>query len=201
MKGVLPVVLYVDNDADDTFLMERTVMRSDAGFCLCTANGVQTAINHVRNDHVVVPSLVILDYELDQGQATDFLTWLRGRPHWEAIPTMVLSGRDDEGCVARCYLAGAGSFVQKTVTLDELTKVVRAIELCVARPLVTLEPLKALKGYRTCRMHELGLELDRHRHQNTLLREETGRLRAELDIARAEAKESKRKYPYPKKRL
>ena len=200
MKGTLPIVLYVDNDADDVFLMQRAVTLTDVEFCLCTAGGLQTAIDHLENEQLRIPSLVIVDYELDRGRAPDFLTWLRGRSQCAAIRAIVMSGRDDEGCVARSYLAGAGSFLQKAAALDELTRVVRAVGLCVASTPVTLEPLKALAGYRTCRPHELRVELDRHCGENTHLRKELTRLRAELDIARAEAKESKRQYPYPGKR-
>jgi DNA-binding response OmpR family regulator len=199
VKASLPIVLYVDNDADDVFLMQRTVALSDAGFCLCTASGLQTAIDHVENGELIIPSLIIVDYGLDKGGAPDFLTWLRGRSHCAAIPAIVMSGRDDEGCVARCYLAGAGSFLQKAAALDELTRVVCAVGLCVASTPVTLEPLKKLAGYRMSRYHELSAELERNGSDNAALREKLKQLRAELDIARAEAKENKRQYPYPKK--
>ena len=65
---------------------------------------------------------------------------------------------------------------------------------------MTLEPLKALSSYRMCRLLELRTALEKQGEQNALLRQRLSHLLAELDIARAEAKEAKRKYRYPRKR-
>jgi hypothetical protein len=83
---------------------------------------------------------------------------------------------------------------------EEMTDIVRAIGLCVAATRVTLEPLKGLSCYRGCRLLELRTQLEEQGQRNALLRQKREQLLAELDIARAEAKESKRKYRYPGRR-
>jgi DNA-binding response OmpR family regulator len=192
-----PIVLYVDDDMDDMFLMERAVRQIEPAFTLHTATGMKAATAYLEEGGV--PALVITDYVLQNFRGCDLLLWLGARSVLAQIPTVVLSDRDDEVCVAHCYACGADSFLQKSGTLDELSETVRTLGRCFAAATVTLEPLKGLPGYRICRTLELRAELEQHGEQNEILRQKLLSLRAELDIARAEAKDEKRKYPFPGK--
>lgn len=88
----------------------------------------------------------------------------------------------------------------KSLMIDGLQEVMKAVAECVTAEPVTVEPLKALKSFRACRGLELRDALELQGQINAGLRERLSVLRAGLDIARAEAKEQKRQYPYPRNR-
>ena len=75
-----------------------------------------------------------------------------------------------------------------------------AIGRCVAAVPATLEPLKALSFYRAYPAAGLCNQLVKRGEENVALRKRQVQLLADIDEVLAEAKESKRKYPYPKKR-
>jgi CheY-like chemotaxis protein len=193
-------VLYVDDSADDRFLMERAVARKHAGFRMEMANGMRGAIKYFESRANTVPALLITDYALENFRAPDLLRWLGARSLWAHIPTVIFSSTDSAMSIADCYAAGARSFLSKPHAPGDLTDVVRVIGLCVAARCVTLEPLKALSCYRECRLFELRTHLEEQGERNALLRAQGAKLLGELDMARAEAKESKRRYQYPGKR-
>jgi CheY-like chemotaxis protein len=193
-------VLYVDDSPANRFLMEWTAARENAGFRLLTASGMKGAIKYLESKRKAAPALLITDYVLEDFCAPDLLRWLDAQSLWAHLPTVVLSSGDDPLSIASSYAAGAQSFLRKPRTHGEWPEMVRTIGLCVASTGVTLEPLKALSCYRGCRVFELRTQLEHRGQHNAMLRAERAQLLAALDIARAEAKESKRKYPYPGKR-
>jgi CheY-like chemotaxis protein len=194
-----PVVLYIDDNADDLYLAASAAKRSCLPFTLCAAVGIPGAMKCLAV-LTELPAMVIMDYALESSCAPDLIRWLHDDPAWGRIPIVIVSSRDDPACVAHCYTTGADSFLAKAQTFDELSDMLTAVAACVTEKPVSLEHLKKLPSFRTYPAVKLRDSLEEQGRLNIQLRHRLSVLRAQLDIARAEAKEEKRKYPYPRKR-
>lgn len=72
------------------------------------------------------PGIVLLDLNLPGTDGRDVLAALKADPSLRSIPVVVLTTSTDERDVARCYQAGANSYMSKPVDLDGF---MRAIQL------------------------------------------------------------------------
>ena len=75
-----------------------------------------------------VPDLVLLDLNMPQMDGREVLREIRGDPALATIPVVVLTTSEAERDVAASYGLGASGFVTKPVDVDELFKLIEAVE-------------------------------------------------------------------------
>lgn len=101
-------ILIADDDADLAKIIARRCMH--LGHRVSTAPDGLSAIVLVKHDP---PDLLLLDIDLPVGNGLGVLELLRSTPHWDQIPVIIISGRE-EASLAEALARTATPFVAKT---------------------------------------------------------------------------------------
>ena len=95
----MPIVLLIENDESDVFLVRRALGKADWRGELRVVGSISEARAYVENTfpfenkaYFRRPDLIISDYKLNSQTALDFLLWLQSMPAYSNIPVVVLSG-------------------------------------------------------------------------------------------------------------
>ena len=114
------VVLYIDDDEDNIFLLQRLFKRMCPDIQLHTAmnggDGVRAAIDNQ-------PALILLDNRLPDASGEQVLRQLAATPA-AAIPVVILSGDSNPATVSELRAAGAADFLGKPFDAHQLLAVV-----------------------------------------------------------------------------
>lgn len=74
------------------------------------------------------PCLIVLDRHMPGRNGHNTLELIKKHPDWHVVPVVMLSSYSNPQQIANCYQAGANSFLQKPLQLDELSDLM--ISLC-----------------------------------------------------------------------
>ncbi len=111
------VVLYIDDNRDNIFLLERLFKRTCPDIQLHTAmtgrDGIGAAIDHQ-------PALILLDNRLPDTNGEQVLRRLAATPATAAIPVIILSGDSNPVTVDELLAAGAADFLVKPFDIHQL---------------------------------------------------------------------------------
>jgi CheY-like chemotaxis protein len=111
------VVLYIDDDEDNIFLLRRLFERKCPDIQLHTAmtghDGVRVAIDDQ-------PALILLDNRLPDASGEQVLRDLAAAPATAAIPVVILSGDSHPATVDELLAAGAADFLGKPFEANQL---------------------------------------------------------------------------------
>ncbi len=114
-------VLYIDDNEDNIFLLERLFKRSCPDIQLHTAmtgrDGVTAAIDHQ-------PALILLDNRLPDTNGEQVLRQLAATPATAAIPVVILSGDSNPATVDELLAAGAADFLGKPFDIHQLLAII-----------------------------------------------------------------------------
>ena len=146
------------------------------------------------------PDLILLDLNMPRMDGHQFLAEIKNDPDLAPIPIVVVTTSDEDADIVESYRLHANAFVTKPIGLEQMGKVVRAIEgfwfevvrlpsesggltwpcrWIVRVLLVEDDPADAHLLRRRGRRHRRGLEIDRS--TSTTLAETLERLVARLD--------------------
>ena len=73
------------------------------------------------------PDLILLDLNLPKKDGRTVLAEIKGNPHLQAIPVVVLTTSDSEADILKSYLLHANCYITKPVDLEGFLKVVKSI--------------------------------------------------------------------------
>jgi DNA-binding response OmpR family regulator len=126
----IPWILCIDDDEDFSWGLKRrleryglAVVRSWEG-----TDGVLSALTRPAN-------LVLLDYNLPNGQGDYVLGRLKDNPITRDIPVIVLTGERDAALRRKMYNLGAAAYFNKPVDFAELVEEIRRhVALLEPRP-------------------------------------------------------------------
>jgi CheY-like chemotaxis protein len=114
-------VLYVDDNQDNLFLLQRLFKHRCPDVQLHTAmtgrDGIAAAIDHQ-------PILILLDNRLPDVNGEQVLRQLAATPATAAIPVVILSGDSNPVTVNELRAAGAADFLVKPFDIDQLLAVI-----------------------------------------------------------------------------
>ena len=115
------IVLYIDDDEDNIFLLRRLFERKRPDIDLRTAmtghDGVRVAIEDQ-------PALILLDNRLPDASGEQVLRQLAAAPATAAIPIVILSGDTNPATVNELLAAGAADFLGKPFEAHQLLAIV-----------------------------------------------------------------------------
>lgn len=125
-------ILYVEDDADDVFSMERAFARVGIKNSLhCTAI-VNDAFDFIHNKDArkggIGAALVLLDLNLPGGSGFDLLKRIRTTPPTSAVPVIVVTGSHEERDIRRAALLGANGYLVKPDDPEALLQIVKTIQ-------------------------------------------------------------------------
>ncbi len=114
------IVLYVEDEEMDRFLMERAFVKSGLGAALRTVNDGQAAIDYLSGtekfadrDRYPLPAMVLLDLNLPEVDGFEVLQWIRAHPTFRVLPVVIFSSSEREEDQVRARLLGANEFLKK----------------------------------------------------------------------------------------
>ncbi|MBC8097058.1 MAG: response regulator [Akkermansiaceae bacterium] len=129
VKGEI-TVLHVDDDANDTALMQAASRKAQVGFQLLNVSDGEEAIAYLcaaEDKAVTMPSLVLLDMKMPRASGVEILHWIRQHPKLNRLPVIVLSGSELQEDIRRAYAEGANSYLVKPLGFEALVELIRKI--------------------------------------------------------------------------
>jgi CheY-like chemotaxis protein len=115
------VVLYIDDNQDNIFLLQRMFKHRRPDIQLHTAmtgrDGIKAAIDGQ-------PALILLDNRLPDTNGEQVLLQLATAPATAAIPVVILSGDSNPETVNELIAAGAADFLVKPFDIHQLLAII-----------------------------------------------------------------------------
>lgn len=134
MKDTRRVILIVDDDANDRFLLERSFNRLDSRLKIRTANdGVEALAyldaegDYADRKRFPFPSLIFIDLKMPRLDGFSVLEHLKGHPRWAIIPTLVFTASADLDDIKKAFLLGACGYHVKPAETEERDKLCRKL--------------------------------------------------------------------------
>jgi CheY-like chemotaxis protein len=115
------VVLYIDDDEDNIFLLRRLFQRKCPDIQLHSAMTGHDGIRVAIDDQ---PALILLDNRLPDASGEQVLRNLAAAPATAAIPVVILSGDSNPATVNELLAAGAADFLGKPFEAHQLLTII-----------------------------------------------------------------------------
>jgi len=123
-EGAAPRQKIVIADDDPIVLKFLEALLSDAGYDVATADDGEKALQRIREFQ---PRLVIMDLVMPYHDGFEITRSLRQSPATRQLPIIILSMKDKESDVLRCFELGADDYIRKPFNALELLARVRKI--------------------------------------------------------------------------
>jgi CheY-like chemotaxis protein len=130
MTNVRPV-LYVEDDENDAFFMERAFKLADVRNLLCIVNHGHAAIEYLSGagpPDRLPPCLILLDLKMPLLSGLDVLDWVRSTASTNTIPVVMFTSSNQKSDLSEAYLRGANGYLIKPGKPAELLTMVKAIK-------------------------------------------------------------------------
>ncbi|MCR4296593.1 MAG: response regulator [Elusimicrobia bacterium] len=128
-----PVVLLVEDDPDDAFLLQDACKRLGHEEMLRVVRDGEEAIAYLLGQGAFadrlrfpLPRLILLDLKLPRISGLEVLDWRRGQGRLKNIPVIVLTASQSDADIARAYELGANSYLVKPVDSTAQLAMVKA---------------------------------------------------------------------------
>ena len=116
----LPLILHVEDQADDRALFEIAFQRSGVSARLLQVTSAEEAHEFLRSDPRL--ALVVLDLTLPGSSGKDLLADLRTNAHLRQVPVIILSGSDRFNDMQDCHDLYVIDYVVKPATHRHMTE-------------------------------------------------------------------------------
>ncbi len=111
-------------DDDPIVLKFLGALLVDAGYTVVTAEDGEKALQRIRETH---PDLVIMDLVMPYHDGFEITRSLRQSPATRNLPIIILSMKEKETDVLRCFDLGADDYIRKPFNALELLARVRKV--------------------------------------------------------------------------
>ena len=149
------IFLLVEDNPDDSFLIEQEFKRSNPGIRVYTVQDGIEACRYLEgagcySDRKAfpLPDVILLDLKMPRFSGFDFLEWLRMKAtaHVGAIPVVVMSGSAAQPDVDRAYALGVNSYVVKPVEWKQFRQKIKALGSYWGEHVATPRPTPVLQA-------------------------------------------------------
>ena len=125
-------ILLVDDDPLDVRLTTEQLSKSKVRNVVHAVGDGREALAYLRQEgehtDAARPDVILLDLNMPVMTGHELLAELKDDPELRSIPVVVVTTSDEDEDIARSYDLQASAYVTKPIGLDELGRVVRAIE-------------------------------------------------------------------------
>jgi len=128
------IILLVEDESSDAELLIRAFKKAgvqnpirhldNGDAALFYLQGIDTYVDRDKNP---LPALILLDLKLPGMSGLELLRWLRQQKNLRRIPVLILTSENDARLMDAAYDAGANSYLLKSVSPDEIERVVNLI--------------------------------------------------------------------------
>ena len=140
MAAKMTTILHVEDDPNDTLLLEHACKKAGVIFDLQAVSDGDQAIAYLRgiNDFSdrmkhPLPKLILLDLKMPRVSGFDVLNWLRADEAFRGVPVVVLTSSNHDADVKRAYDLGAKSYLVKPVGFEALVELVKKLPQLLAQ--------------------------------------------------------------------
>lgn len=132
-SAILPVeILLVEDNPGDVLLAKEALKEAKVYNNLHVASDGEQALKYLQrqgqHEDAPRPDLIILDLNLPRRSGREVLEVIKNDAALRRIPVVVLTTSMAEDDVLRAYDLNANCYITKPIDLEELVKVVRAID-------------------------------------------------------------------------
>ena len=131
-----PVILLVEDNADDELLTVRAFARSNiANDVVVVRDGIEAMDwlfgegEHGGRDTSIEPQIILLDLKLPRLDGLEVLRRIRADPRTALLPVVVMTSSSEDEDVVKSYKLGANSYIRKPVEFDRFAEVVKGLGL------------------------------------------------------------------------
>lgn len=130
---MVDTILIVEDSDDDFFAIMRIFknggLRNPIRRCSCGEQALDCLLQRGDADVVRKPGLILLDLNMPgMMDGRDVLRAVKTDPHLHEVPVIVLTASFAREDIARCYDAGADSYLLKPVDMDGFIKSVERLK-------------------------------------------------------------------------
>jgi CheY-like chemotaxis protein len=124
-------VLHVDDDPNDTTLLQVACAKADVNFELHNIGDAEQVFEYLSGTGKyadrTLPGLVLLDLKMPRATGLEVLKWIRNHSMLKQLPVIVLSGSELQEDIHQAYAGGANSYLVKPPSFDSLVNLVKDI--------------------------------------------------------------------------
>ena len=122
----LPLILYVEDDADDIYFFQESLAKSGTKVNFTSAGNGEEALFFLQEISRIeeLPALIILDLNMPRQDGRQTLRYLKDSPVFTDIPVVILSTSENKMDRETCEKLGAVSYMQKPTYFEEYGKVI-----------------------------------------------------------------------------
>ena len=117
-------VLVVDDDPDDRSFIVEALKMAGVTHIIKTANNGREAIDQLQSGRK--PTLLLLDIKMPLMNGFEVLEWMKAKKI--LVPVVMLSGSAQPSDIERAYRLGAGGFLVKPASLEELSRMMQSVK-------------------------------------------------------------------------
>ncbi len=128
-------ILLVEDEAGDQELIRRALSSGNIKKELYVVKDGEDALDYLyrrgryaEGKGFPLPDLILLDLNLPRLDGREFLARIKADPKLRRIPVVVLTTSRQDNDIAQCYDAGANSYVVKPASVEQIMKLVHALE-------------------------------------------------------------------------
>lgn len=128
-------VLHVDDDPNDTTLLQVACAKADVDFEIHNVGDGDQVIDYLAGTgkyadraRYRLPGLVLLDLKMPRVEGLEVLKWIRNHSALRDLPVIVLSGSELQDDIRKAYAVGANSYLIKPPSFNSLINLVREID-------------------------------------------------------------------------
>lgn len=140
MTVVQTTILHVEDDPNDTLLLEHACRKAGIVFDLQAVNDGDQAMDYLRGANAFsdrkkhpMPKLILLDLKMPRVSGFDVLAWLRADDTFRQLPVVVLTSSNHDADIKRAYDLGAKSYLVKPVGFEALVELVKTLPALLAQ--------------------------------------------------------------------
>ena len=115
-----PVVLHVEDEWDDQFMLQRTLKKDNISIDLRTANHGDEAVEYLSGkgkfadrSAYPLPALILMDIKMPRRSGLEVLQWLRNDSSCKRIPVIMVSSSPLQADMDRAYQLGVNAYLIK----------------------------------------------------------------------------------------
>jgi CheY-like chemotaxis protein len=130
--GSAPCILIVDDSSDDVILLKRAFKKTGVANPMNWVKSGREAIAYLQGAgpfadraKYPVPSVILLDLQMPDGDGFDVLQWIRNKFPSGGLLVVVLTRVEELRKINRAYALGANSFLTKPGSPEELQELIR----------------------------------------------------------------------------